>query len=192
MNYQDRLLYDMFYFHGTHESADQALRAMALLWNFHPYYRKTQTLPPFSTSPFEDFNGFCYHDSWLHNLLIAASMNGRRSPRHKNTNLYRTRKFLEESSLISLFKVDIKYEQLVGKLPILSIATWGKHPDRGGQNLVVFLHTKSEIRIPDSEDTEDQAGAQEGPYPGKAAADEGNPGQVGGKEQREADQATLQ
>ncbi len=63
MNYQDRLLYDMFYFHGTHESADQALRAMALLWNFHPYCRKIQTLPPFSTSPFEDLNGFRYHDN---------------------------------------------------------------------------------------------------------------------------------
>ena len=70
----------------------------------------------------------------------------------------------------------------MGKLPILSIATWGKNHDREGQNPVVFLHTKSEIRIPNLEDAEDQAGAQEGPYPGKAAADEENPGQVGGKE----------
>lgn len=83
MDYQDRLLYDMRYFHGTSESAHQALRAMALLWNFHPYCRKIQTLPPFSTSPFEDLNGFRYHDNWLHNLLIAASMNGRHSSRHE-------------------------------------------------------------------------------------------------------------
>ena len=36
MNYQDRLLYTMQYFHGTPESAGLYLRAMALVWNFHP------------------------------------------------------------------------------------------------------------------------------------------------------------
>ena len=36
MNFQDRLLYSMQYFHGTFKAANQALRAMALLWNFHP------------------------------------------------------------------------------------------------------------------------------------------------------------
>ncbi len=82
MNYQDRLLYDMFYLHGTKKKANQALRAMALLWNFHPYCRKIQTLPPYSASPFEDLNGFRYHDNWLRNLLIASSMNGRRNPRN--------------------------------------------------------------------------------------------------------------
>ena len=87
MNYQDRLLYDMLYFHGTHESANQALRAMALLWNFHPYCHKIQTLPPYAISPFEDLNGFCYHDNWLHNLLIAASLNGRHSPRQDKHKL---------------------------------------------------------------------------------------------------------
>jgi hypothetical protein len=77
MNYQDRLLYAMQYFHGTEASANQALRAMALLWNFHPYCRRIQTQPPYSRSPFEALNGFRYHDNWLHNLLIASSLNGR-------------------------------------------------------------------------------------------------------------------
>jgi hypothetical protein len=36
MNYQDRRLYAMRYFHGTPESARLAVRAMAQLWNFHP------------------------------------------------------------------------------------------------------------------------------------------------------------
>jgi hypothetical protein len=67
----------MQYFHGSMASARQALRAMAMLWNFHPYSRKTQAKHPFSQSPFEDLNGFRYHDHWLKNLLIAASMNGR-------------------------------------------------------------------------------------------------------------------
>lgn len=77
INFQDRILYNMQYFHGSMASARQALRAMAMLWNFHPYGRKTQAKPPFSQSPFEDLNGFRYHDHWLKNLLIAASMNGR-------------------------------------------------------------------------------------------------------------------
>jgi hypothetical protein len=77
MNYQDRILYAMQYFHGTLDAATQSLRAMALLWNFHPYCRKIQALEPHSLSPFEDLNGFRYHDNWLRNLLIASSLNGR-------------------------------------------------------------------------------------------------------------------
>jgi hypothetical protein len=77
MNYQERILYSMQYFHGTKESMQQGLRAMAMLWNFHPYSRKVQALEPYSHSPFEDLNGFRYHDNWLRNLLIASSLNGR-------------------------------------------------------------------------------------------------------------------
>ncbi len=77
MNYQDRILYAMQYFHGTLEAAKQGLRAMALLWNFHPYTRKVQAMEPYSMSPFEDLNGFRYHDNWLRNFLIASSLNGR-------------------------------------------------------------------------------------------------------------------
>jgi len=40
MNYQDRILYTMQYFHGTEDATKLGLRAMALLWNFHPYTRK--------------------------------------------------------------------------------------------------------------------------------------------------------
>ncbi|NJM66230.1 MAG: hypothetical protein HC851_11515 [Acaryochloris sp. RU_4_1] len=52
MNSQVRLLYAMQYFHGTFHSAGQSLRAMALLWNFHPYGQKIQAMPPHSMSPF--------------------------------------------------------------------------------------------------------------------------------------------
>ena len=79
MNYQDRVLYAMQYFHGTWNAANQAVRAMALLWNFHPYCRKVQAMEPHSMSPFEDLNGFRYHDNWLRNFLIASSLNGRRT-----------------------------------------------------------------------------------------------------------------
>lgn len=76
MNYQDRLLYNMQYFHGTWQSARLQLRAMALIWNFHPYGRRTRSKDPDRSSPFGELNGFSYHENWLRNLLIAGSMNG--------------------------------------------------------------------------------------------------------------------
>ncbi len=76
INYQDRILQDMQLFHGTVQSANLAARAMALLWNFHPYGSRTRSGAPDRVSPFFDLNGFQYHDNWLHNLLIAASRAG--------------------------------------------------------------------------------------------------------------------
>jgi len=46
---------------------------MALIWNFHPYSSGTKADKPFF--PFEELNGFRYHDNWC-NLLIAGSTNG--------------------------------------------------------------------------------------------------------------------
>ena len=76
MNYQDRILFDMQLFHGTVHSANLAARAMALLWNFHPYGLRTRSSAKERVSPFKDLNGFQYHDNWLQNLLIAASRAG--------------------------------------------------------------------------------------------------------------------
>ena len=80
MNYQARLLDAMQYFHGTQPSARLYLRSMALLWNFHSYGTRTRASCPERHSPFADLNGFCYHNNWLRNLLIASSMNGRKQP----------------------------------------------------------------------------------------------------------------
>lgn len=76
MNQQDRLLYAMRYLHGDGEKARLALRAMALQWNFHQYSARVRRESPTRKSPFADLNGFQYHDNWLHNLLIAASLGG--------------------------------------------------------------------------------------------------------------------
>lgn len=77
MNYQDRILYAMQYLHGTKDSARLYVRAMALVWNFHPYGHQTQAkYDGKQNSPFEGLNGFRYHDNWLHNLLIASSLQG--------------------------------------------------------------------------------------------------------------------
>jgi len=78
MNDQDRLLFSMQYFPGSEDSARLYLRAMALIWNFHPYGRRTKVSYPNRCSPFKDLNGFEYHENWLRNLLIAGSMNGYR------------------------------------------------------------------------------------------------------------------
>ena len=79
MSYQDRLLYARGYFHGTRESARLSVRAMALLWNFHPYGARLRRADQKRCSPCADVNGFQYHDNWLHNLLIASSLGGRRA-----------------------------------------------------------------------------------------------------------------
>lgn len=78
INYLDRSLYAMQDFHGSWAAAEQSVRAMALLWNFHPFCRKTQKANGGCLCPFEQLNGFRYHDNWLRNLLIATSLNGRR------------------------------------------------------------------------------------------------------------------
>ena len=78
INYQDRVLYAMRYYHATTASARLAVRAMALQWNFHPYGVRLRRDQPSRVSPFHDLNGFQYHPNWLHNLLIASSMGGLR------------------------------------------------------------------------------------------------------------------
>ncbi len=76
MNYQDRLLYAMRYFHHSQESARLSLRAMAMLWNFHPYSARLRRNDPARHSPFHDLNGFYYHQNWLENFLISSSLGG--------------------------------------------------------------------------------------------------------------------
>ena len=78
MNHQDRRLYAMRSLHGTPDAARLAMRALALQWNFHPYGARTHRDDPTRRSPFHDLNGFEYHTNWLHNLLLASSMGGRK------------------------------------------------------------------------------------------------------------------
>jgi len=75
MDYQDRVLYRARYLHSLELSgtANLFVRAIALVWNFHPYCKKVKR-----HSPFEDLNGFIYHQNWLENMMIATSLGGRR------------------------------------------------------------------------------------------------------------------
>jgi hypothetical protein len=79
MNHQDRLLYAMRYFHGNRASARLSVRAMAMMWNFHPYGARLRRTDGERLSPFADLNGFEYHSNWLHNFLIASSLGGHRA-----------------------------------------------------------------------------------------------------------------
>jgi len=77
-NHLDRALYTMRYCHGQQASARLAVRAWALLWNFHSYGPRLRRDQPTRASPFADLNGFHYHPNWLQNCLIASSMGGLR------------------------------------------------------------------------------------------------------------------
>jgi hypothetical protein len=77
MDYQDRGLYQMKYLHGTKASGKLLVRAQALQWNFHPFGARGRGKQGDKT-PFERLNGFAYHPNWLHNLLCASSLGGRR------------------------------------------------------------------------------------------------------------------
>lgn len=77
-NHLERALYTMRYCHGQQPRARLAVRAWALLGNFHPYGPRLRHDHPGRSSPFADLNGFHYHSKWLQNLLIASSMGGLR------------------------------------------------------------------------------------------------------------------
>jgi hypothetical protein len=76
MSYQDRLLFTQRYFHGFTRTARLLVRSQALLWNFHPYSTRLRQKNAERKTPFEDLNGFSYHENWLQNLLVAASLGG--------------------------------------------------------------------------------------------------------------------
>jgi hypothetical protein len=78
MQRMDRRLFAMQYFHGTRESAEQHMRAWALLLNFAPSNPMTVKAHQGWQSPAERINQSRYHDNWLHNLFISASLGGYR------------------------------------------------------------------------------------------------------------------
>ncbi|MEW5958165.1 MAG: hypothetical protein AB1801_10600 [Chloroflexota bacterium] len=62
-------------YHGHLLSAEYNVRAWALLHNFWPYGPRAKAAKKF-ISPAHQLNGRVYHQNWLHNLLISASMGG--------------------------------------------------------------------------------------------------------------------
>lgn len=64
--------------HGSLDAAERRLRGVALLINFRPFtqrHRRPQRNCPWS-SPAHRLNRRVYHDHWLHNLYVSASLGG--------------------------------------------------------------------------------------------------------------------
>ena len=66
--------------HGSRQGCRRHCRAWALLSNFTPWHKATARKNQGWRSPAERLNQHCYHDFWLQNLLISASLDGYRSP----------------------------------------------------------------------------------------------------------------
>jgi hypothetical protein len=79
----DHHLYCTQHLHGTPEAAEQGLRGWALIHNFAPSCPEAVRQSPGLRSPAERLNGRRYHDEWLQNLLISASLGGYRRPPRK-------------------------------------------------------------------------------------------------------------
>jgi hypothetical protein len=76
MRFLDRAFFHAQYFHGLPASAENRVRALALLWNFCPSSPETVKKHGGQACPAERLNGKGYADNWLENLLISGSMNG--------------------------------------------------------------------------------------------------------------------
>ncbi|WP_231715561.1 hypothetical protein [Desulfosarcina widdelii] len=80
MQRMDRHLYSTQYFHGSADSAQLSIRGWTLINNFAPFNPRTANVFNGLKSPAERLNQFRYHDNWLQNLYVSASLGGYRSP----------------------------------------------------------------------------------------------------------------
>jgi hypothetical protein len=64
--------------HGSPEAAGRHVRAWALLHNFRPWGQRPVKANGGWRSPAERLNGYRYHDDWLQNLQVSASLGGHR------------------------------------------------------------------------------------------------------------------
>jgi hypothetical protein len=64
--------------HGSRRACREHCRAWALLWNFAPWHPATERKNRDWRCPAERLNRHRYHECWLQNLLISASLAGYR------------------------------------------------------------------------------------------------------------------
>jgi hypothetical protein len=90
-NMLDRLMRGMnrYFDHGQHLHGSRGAcrlhcRAWALLWNFAPWHPATTRENDEWRCPAERLNRHRYHEDWLQNLTISASLAGYRSPPPQN------------------------------------------------------------------------------------------------------------
>jgi hypothetical protein len=78
MNALYRLLYADRTLHGHLETAERRLRGWALVMNFRPFEPQTRRGTGYQSAAHR-LNKAKYHDNWLHNLYISASLGGFRA-----------------------------------------------------------------------------------------------------------------
>lgn len=78
MRSMSRYFEDGQHLHGSPEACGLHVRAWALLQNFRPWGPEAVRGNDGWRSPAERLNGHCYHDDWLQNLLVSASLGGYR------------------------------------------------------------------------------------------------------------------
>ena len=78
MRAMNRYYEDGQHLHGSKEACAQHSRAWALLHNYRPWHPAVARANSGYASPAERLNQHRYHDNWLHNLLVSASLAGYR------------------------------------------------------------------------------------------------------------------
>jgi hypothetical protein len=78
MRAMNRYFDDGQHLHGSKEACARHCRAWALLHNFRPWHPATARVNRGWRSPAERLNQHRYHDDWLQNLLVSASLGGYR------------------------------------------------------------------------------------------------------------------
>ena len=76
MQRMHRHLFSMQYFHASLSAAELSIRGWVLINNFVPSNPWTVKHHGGLLSPAERLNKFRYHDNWLQNLLVSASLQG--------------------------------------------------------------------------------------------------------------------
>lgn len=78
MRFMNRYFDQGLHLHGQRAACERHCRAWALLHNFAPWHPAITKHNQGWQSPAERLNRHRYHDHWLHNLLISASLGGYR------------------------------------------------------------------------------------------------------------------
>lgn len=78
MRAMNRYFEEAQHLHGSKQACEQHCRAWALLHNFRPWHPATARANQGWRCPAERLNQHRYHDDWLQNLLVSASLGGYR------------------------------------------------------------------------------------------------------------------
>jgi hypothetical protein len=76
MRSMNRYFEDGQHLHGSGQACERHCRAWALLHNFRPWHPATTRDNEGWRSPAERLNRHRYHDDWLQDLLVSASLGG--------------------------------------------------------------------------------------------------------------------